>query len=101
MEDPTEQCDGSVDAGDRAAPWGRSGSDHELHLRHAGESDGSEYAAEQRNANADVRVYGSGPDERDESGERDGDLAVRRVAPGDEADGRQGAGDAVHVRRVR
>ena len=100
MEDPAEQCAGAVGAGDRECGE-RGGPDYELHVRHAGAFDGSEHAAEQRDADADIRVHGGGPDERDESGERDGDVSVRRVAQGDEADGCQGTGDAVHVRCVR
>src|ERR1017187_1492003 len=75
--------------------WSRTrrggGLDQELHVRCAGALGGD----------ADVRLHGVGYDECDEPGERDGDISIRRVASGDEADGREAAGDAVHVRRVR
>ena len=82
-------------------PGGRGGLDHELHLQRAGADDGCVDAAEQRDADAALRLQRDGPDVGDESGERDGAVSVRRRSSRDQADGRQGAGDAVHLRHVR
>ena len=64
------------------------------------ESVGREHAAEQWDAEPDVRLHRGGSDERDESGERDGEVQYDNRTGWDQ-DGRAGAGDAVHVRRLR
>ena len=54
------------------------------------------------NGHADphLRLHRHRPDQRHQPRERDRDLSVRRVAPRDQADRREGSGDALHLRQV-